>query len=188
MDVKDFSVKITIKNNRILAAMKTLGIKTFAELALLSLSPPTRVGQLISFQLSPQAYGDWSELAYNVSSALHLEPEDLWPAHIKFLKSNKNVVILELDSEELSQISAPKETRIDYKELQEWIGHLDPQKQRLLQEHLMEGATLEELRFTAGSNNRAVSCERARQKIAKATRLLKYESRLKGRTFEDFVD
>ena len=188
MDVKDFSVKITVKNNRILAAMNARGIKTFAELARLSLCRGDRLGQLISFQLSPQAYGDWSDLAYNVSSALHVEPEELWPAHMKYLKSNKNVVILELDSEELSQISAPQEARIDQKELQEWIGHLDPQKQRLLKAHLMDGDTLEEVGLTAGVNNRRVTGEVARQKVAKATRLLMHQSRLKGRTFEDFVD
>ena len=81
----DFAVKVTVRNARILRAMKAQGFNTQADLARFIGTEPGRIGELLSFKKKPIANGDWSSLAMDISSALRTEPEHLWPHHMRDL-------------------------------------------------------------------------------------------------------
>ena len=186
-DVKDFQVRITVKNNRILAAMRNCGIKTISELAKLSSTANTVVGNLILFKASPLAHGDWKNVAFNVSSALHCEPEDLWPDHIKLIKSNKTAVILELDSDEVQRLSAPSKMKIDSRGIEKLLRKL-PKESRELLDGFIANEKLETLGKKAWNGGQDVSRERTRQKIQKILRTLRSPHMMRGKSIDDFIE
>jgi lambda repressor-like predicted transcriptional regulator len=184
---KDFAVKITVKNNRIIQAMKRAGILTFAELARLSAMGQTRLGQIISFKMSPLIRGDWSNYAYNISSALHCEPEELWPNHIKHLHSRKGFAELTLNADELQNISAPSNIQIDNEELNKLILKLPLREQKAVNGVFLEEKTLDQVAIGFGLDGRDNTRERPRQVLAKALRRIKHPNYLNRRTIDDFI-
>ncbi len=185
--LKDFAVKITVKNNRIIQAMKRANITTFAELSRLSVIWPKTLGEIISFKMSPLIRGDWSNYAYNISSALHCEPEELWPNHIKHLHSRKGYAELTLNSDELQNISAPSNIQIDNNELNKLISRLSPREQKAITGIFLEEKTLDQVAKGFGVYGQDISREGPRQIAAKALRIMKHPSNSKLRTMDDFV-
>ena len=118
----DFRVEVRVRNARILRAMKARGIKTFRELASLAMVNPSKLGAILSFKEKPTANGEWSNAAFGISAALHVEPEDLWPEHMKHLLANKSFVSYDTDEPSISQASiasyVPPDLQID---LNNWV-------------------------------------------------------------------
>lgn len=113
MEEKDFLVVVRIKNNRILSAMKRRKIKNFSELARLSMCAPTILGQLVSFKKSPlRRDGEWRRAAMNISSALHVEPEDLWPEYMARMLALKASVEMPVDLADLKLLNSEKSVLI----------------------------------------------------------------------------
>jgi len=185
---KDFAVKITVKNNRILQAMKKAGIQTLKELSKRAMIEQSYLGTLVSFKRSPLRNGEWTEHAYNVSSALHCEPEELWPSHIKHLRSNKTSVELTMNADELRNISAPANLQIDVAALKQLISRLPEKEQRVLNEVVMNGKTHREAGKGLAANGGDVSDTRTQHILAKAVGRIHHPSRLKFRKFDDFIE
>ena len=142
---RDFFVQVRVKNNRIVQRMRKLGIDTFAELARLSMKRPTEVCYLVGFRASPILYGDWSQTALNISSALHCEPEDLWPEHLAKIRAKSGVVEFEATRTELEQIPVQR-PGFEAKDLQMLLDYLPPRERKLIEARYLNGdATFKEL-------------------------------------------
>ncbi len=128
----DFAVKVTVRNARLLRAIKAAGFATQAEFAKFIGTTPQRIGELLNFKLKPIANGDWSSLAMDISSALRTEPEHLWPHHMRDLLTARNSVEAEIDAEQLAQIAAPSSLEVDKPLLAKLVAAITHPKRRAM--------------------------------------------------------
>jgi plasmid maintenance system antidote protein VapI len=148
--VADFAVKITVRSARLLRAMKAAGYKSQAELARAMGIPMNRINPLVTFRHSPLTTdGEWTGLAMDISSMLHVEPEDLWPDHLRRFQMKKNSREISMTADEVQAIAAPKEVEIDRVALDRLLGTLTPREIKVLEMRFgLNGAgehTLEEI-------------------------------------------
>lgn len=175
----DFSVKISVRNARLMRALQKAGYKTQAELARAMGRHISRVNALFSFRSSPLlASGEWSDLAMDISSFLHLEPEELWPEQLKYIQMKKNSREVSLSAEEVKSIAAPRTMEIDRASLNRLLGSLNPKDKTVLEmRYGLNGGgemTLEEVAKEFG-----VTRENIRQREQRAFRAMKRPSLLK---------
>lgn len=175
----DFAVKISVRNARLLRAMKAAGYKTQAQLARAMNTQTSSVNALFTFRMSPLLQdGEWSELAMDISSMLHLEPEELWPTELARFRMKKNSREVLMSSDEVRSIAAPCSMEVDRVALNKLIGTLDPKKRHIIEARfgLVDGAeaTLEDL-----AKEQGVTRERIRQQEMKAFRTMQTEARRK---------
>jgi transcriptional regulator with XRE-family HTH domain len=178
----DFAVKVTVRNARLLRAIKAAGFATQAEFAKFIGNTPQRIGELLNFKLKPIANGDWSELAMDISSALRIEPEELWPHHMRDLLTARNSIEAEIDAEQLAQISAPSSLEVDKPLLAKLVAAIThPRRRAMIEARFgLNGEpeqTLEEIAKDYG-----VTRERIRQNELKAFREMREQARRLGIT------
>ena len=70
-----------MRNKFILNRMQELGIKSQTQLAILSGLMLKEINAYVCLRKIPMSNrdGEWLDTAYTISSALHVEPEELWP-------------------------------------------------------------------------------------------------------------
>jgi DNA-directed RNA polymerase sigma subunit (sigma70/sigma32) len=176
----DFAVKVTVRNARLLRAIKAAGFATQAEFAKFIGNTPQRIGELLNFKLKPIANGDWSELAMDISSALRTEPEELWPHHMRDLLTARNSVEAEIDAEQLAQIAAPSRLEVDKPLLAKLVAAITHPRRRAMIEARFgltgePEQTLEEIAKDYG-----VTRERIRQNELRAIREMREKARRMG--------
>jgi len=160
----DFSVRITVRNGRLLSAIRaTYG--TTANMARMTGVSQSAVAALLTLKQSPVLKsGEWSQAAYDISSALHMEPEAIWPAHIARIKINRNEAEMDMSMDDLQDMLAPDKYGPAMKALSRWAHKVDPKDMRALVMH-SSGATFDDMGKSLG-----VTRERARQRIERARR------------------
>jgi hypothetical protein len=176
----DFAVKITVRNARILRAMKAQGFESNADLARFIGTDAGRVGEILNFRRKPIANGDWSNLAMDISSALHLEPEELWPEHMRDLHVARNSAEADISAEQLAQLAAPCSLEIDKPLLAKLISVVThPRKRAMIEARFgLNGEPEQTLEEIAKDHN--VTRERVRQVEAKAIREMRQKARRMG--------
>ena len=185
--MSDFAVKITVRNNRILKAIRALGYDSVAKFCRENGVDYTRTVQALGFKCRVVAYGEWNEFAFDLSSALHCEPEDLWPEHMRHLKTTQNSIEFSTDESGIRALSAPNETVADVRAIHNLIAKLPERQGYILASRvgiIGPEKTLDELALEQG-----VGRERIRQIEAKAVRVVKEALRKRG--FKDadaFID
>lgn len=172
----DFSVKVTIRNARLLRAMQKAGYETQAALARAMGRHVGHVNCLFSFRSSPLLEnGEWSELAMDISSMLRCEPEELWPDQIKYVRMQKNSREVSMSADEVKAIAAPRVMQIDRAALSRLLNALSPKDKKVLElRYGLDGGggmTLEEVAKEFG-----VTRERIRQHELRAIRTMKRPS------------
>lgn len=168
----DFAVKISVRNARLLRAMKAAGYATQSDLARAMGRHQSHVNALFTFRASPLlASGEWSETAMDISSMLRVEPEDLWPEQMKRVRMAKNSCEVLMSSDEVRELEAPRKTEIDKVALNRLLATLPSRERKVLElRYGLAGdgdLTLEEVAKEFG-----VTRERIRQHEVKAFRLL----------------
>lgn len=176
----DFAVKVTVRNARLLRAIKAAGFATQAEFAKFINTTPQRIGELLNFKLKPVANGDWSSLAMDISSALRTEPEELWPHHMRDLLTARNSIEAEIDAEQLAQIAAPSSLEVDKPLLAKLVAAIaHPRRRAMIEARFgLTGEpeqTLEEIAKDYG-----VTRGRIRQNEVKAFREMREQARRLG--------
>ncbi len=79
-NIKDYRVKITVRNNYLLTAMENAGINSIAELARRIKRTPTQLYGLSNLALPAfKANGQWRDVLLDAALALRCLPEDLMP-------------------------------------------------------------------------------------------------------------
>jgi DNA-directed RNA polymerase specialized sigma subunit len=176
----DFAVKVTVRNARLLRAIKAAGFATQTDFSRFMGKSPQHINAIINFREKPIANGDWSELAMDISSALHLEPEELWPEHMRDLHVARNSAEADISAEQLAQLAAPCSLEIDKPLLAKLISVVThPRKRAMIEARFgLNGEpeqTLEEI-----AKDHRVTRERVRQVEAKAIREMRQKARRMG--------
>ena len=175
----DFSVKITVRNARILRAMRAAGYTSQAELSRAMGKACSSVNGFAAFRISPLlSDGSWSEMAMDLSSMLHVEPEELWPDALRSIRWSRNSREVLLGSDEARQIEA-RTAEVDKVALSKLISILSPRERRVIDARFgLDGqgeGTLEEIAKEMG-----VTRERIRQREARAIRKMQTLAYKKG--------
>jgi lambda repressor-like predicted transcriptional regulator len=174
----DFIVKVSVKNGRLLRAIrKKYG--TSAEMSRASGVSQQVLSGFLTMRFSPLTVcGEWSKAAFDVSSALHMEPEDIWPAHIAKLKLRRNEAEMDVNMDDLQDLLSGATAR---KAIAKWSKGVSPRHMRSLL-MMADGATLEDAGKSIG-----VSKERLRQMAMTAARKIRSNAkRDKCESVEDF--
>jgi transcriptional regulator with XRE-family HTH domain len=172
----DFSVRISVRNGRLLAAIRAQ-YGTTANMARKTGVSQSRVAAFLTMKKSPVLKsGEWSAAAYDISSALRMEPEALWPAHIARIKINRNEAELDMSMDDLQDMLAPGQYGPAMKALARWAHKVNPRGMRAL---VMQanGATLDDI-----GQSLDVSRGRAGQIVAIAQRKIRIAAAREGVT------
>jgi DNA-directed RNA polymerase specialized sigma subunit len=176
----DFAVKITVRNARILRAMKARGFESQADLARYMGQSPQHINAIVNFREKPIANGDWSNLAMDISSALHLEPEELWPEHMRDLHVARNSAEADISAEQLAQLAAPCSLEVDKPLLTKLLSAITHPRRRAMIEARFGLTGEPEQTLEDIAKDYGVTRERIRQNEWKAIREMREKARRMG--------
>ena len=180
--MSDIRLQIKIKSSRIMRAMEKAGIYSAAELCRAMNLPrhQTMVGDLINMKRSPVCRnGSWRRLALEMATAVHREPEELWPEYLRYVELKKNEVTVDMDVDQFQELASNPNHLLRNMAVRDAIAQLPDRLKNVLElryglngngEHTLEetGALL----INSGGG-RGVTRERVRQMEAKALRKLR---------------
>ena len=183
--MNDYRVKITIRNERLLAAMEGMGYKSVAEFSRSQGLNGVKVNEIISGKIPPlDREGNPKELTKEILEILNLTIEKAFTE--KQLKGfKKHTFEVKIEEEKLLQIISPaknQEIKVIEQEvkskLSEILSTLTPREEKILRMRFGIGMntdhTLEEV-----GRKFFVTRDRIRQIEARALRKLKHPSRSK---------
>ena len=183
--MNDYRVKITIRNERLLAAMEGMGYKSVAEFSRSQGLNGVKVNEIISGKITPlDREGNPKELTKEILEILNLTIEKAFTE--KQLKGfKKHTFEVKIEEEKLLQIISPaknQEIKVIEQEvkskLSEILSTLTPREEKILRMRFGIGMntdhTLEEV-----GRKFFVTRDRIRQIEARALRKLKHPSRSK---------
>jgi RNA polymerase sigma factor (sigma-70 family) len=173
----EYAVKVTVRNGLILRQMKKLGIRTQTELAKLSGISLQVLNSLITLRRAPRnTYtGEWIDAAFALSSALQVEPEELWTEKQRgmALKSNSREVSMSEDA--VAQLASGNGTEqmvqkvLTSEKISKVLLTLTPRHESIIRRKFFEGDTSEDIAKDWG-----ISRSRVHQMEAKALRILRH--------------
>ena len=183
--MNDYRVKITIRNERLLAAMEGMGYKSVAEFSRNQGLNGVKVNEIISGKITPlDREGNPKELTKEILEILNLTIEKAFTE--KQLKGfKKHTFEVKIEEEKLLQIISPaknQEIKVIEQEvkskLYEILSTLTPREEKILRMRFGIGMNTEHTLEEVGLQF-SVTRERIREIEAKALRKLKHPSRSK---------
>lgn len=176
----EYAVKVSVRNALILRRMKALGIKTQSELARLAGLRVMTVSTLVTLKKAPKnkLTGDWVDAAYALSSALQVEPEELWTERQQSMALKRNSYEVDMNEEEVQRLSTDGgvERLVLDKErtkvISKTLNSLTPREEYVVRRRFFDEDTLEVI-----ANDLGIQRERVRQIEGKALRKLKHPSK-----------
>ena len=176
--MSDFNVQVKVRNGRLLRAIR----ERYGSVTKMSRQSGINlhiISLFVNLKYSPiLRNGDWSEPAFDVSSALRCEPEDLWPEQLKRIAIRRNVAEIDASADQLV-VEGPERMNMIRDCLTKALKTSKiNDRNRFALQALADGLTLEETGIEMN-----VSRERVRQLAAKAvvrTRSSKFLCGLEG--------
>lgn len=107
--MSDIRLQIKIKSSRIMRAMEKVGIYTVAELARAMETPKqqTALGKIVNMKASPLLKdGGWRPVSLNLATALHCEPDDLWPEYLRYVELQSNEVSVDMTMDQFEDLAS----------------------------------------------------------------------------------
>jgi hypothetical protein len=185
--MSDIAIEFRVKNARLKRAILATGANTYAEFCRKNHLNPNHLSALLSMRARAfNTYtGDWTPTAYAVSSAVHMEPEELWPAEMRAVALSQASGEFTLTLDEAAKISAPG--HVDRLALQELMKSLRPAEVKAIAA-FARGETLGHVGEGVGQHGGDVTRERARQITKRALLKMKRAAARKGIRFTDVID
>jgi transcriptional regulator with XRE-family HTH domain len=168
--MSDFNIKITVRNARLLRAIRGK-YDSAAELARDAGVSQTQVSALVTMRAQPfRKDGSLTTAAEGIVSALGVPADDLWPQHIARLKANRAQVEIEMDADQFAAIASdnPEKTAIYRQAITRWSRQLTERERTALSIH-HSGGTFDDVAKQIGG----VTRERARQIILRGERRIR---------------
>lgn len=112
MTEPDIRLQVRIRNARVLRAMAAAGVASVADLCRRCGygNQPSMVGEIINFKRRPvNKDGTWRPIAEAIATALHCEPDHLWPEHLARVEAAKTEVSIDLNVDEFARLSGSGE-------------------------------------------------------------------------------
>ena len=129
----DINLKVTLRNARILRAMRAAGITSLAELARRVPDASYGVIQAITaFRYRPlDKHGQWCPAALGMATALHVEPSDLWPNYLREIEARSNVVAFDMTLDQFAAVASSHDRLVEVDRVRNCMATLTP-RQRLV--------------------------------------------------------
>ena len=186
--MKEFRLKVSVRNNLLLSAIEAQGYVSVAEFERACGLGMGRINNLVAMREAPiSTSGEFSKNAKLVMEVLGAAPTDLWTEQQLTIKLKTNSGERAIDADIVQHLLEQK-SRTDYLPspedsllaaetaaiVEQVLGTLKPREKDILQERFEKDLTLEEV-----GNHHGLSKERIRGIEAKALRKLQHESRSK---------
>jgi len=183
--MKEFRLKVSVRNNLLLSAIEAQGYVSVAEFERACGLGLGRINNLVAMRDAPILQsGEFSQNAKLVMEVLGAAPTDLWTEQQLTIKLKTNSGERAIDANLVQHLLEQKD-RTDYLPspedsllaaetaaiVEQVLGTLKPREKDILQERFEKDLTLEEV-----GNHHGVSKERIRGIEAKALRKLRHES------------
>ena len=183
--MKEFRLKVSVRNNLLLSAIEAQGYVSVAEFERACGLGMGRINNLVAMRDAPILQsGEFSQNAKLVMEVLGAAPTDLWTEQQLTIKLKTNSGERDIDADIVQHLLEQKD-RTDYLPspedsllaaetaaiVEQVLGTLKPREKDILQERFEKDLTLEEV-----GNHHGVSKERIRGIEAKALRKLRHES------------
>ena len=152
--MSDVRLQIKIKSSRIMRAMEVAGIYSVAELCRIMGMPNSQgpVGKLVNMKCSPLSKtGTWRTIALALATALHKEPDDLWPEYLRRVELKSNEVRVDMTMDEFQKLASNPNHLLRDMTVQEALAQLPARERQVL-----------ELRFGLNGNGEHTMAEVAK--------------------------
>ncbi len=167
--MKDFSIKVTVRSARILAAVeKKFGTQT--EMSRRTGLSTQHINVFVTMRVAPVGPNGWTEMAEKFASALGVYPSDIWPEHLREVRLKSATAEMSLDVAEVMAISGDSgpDVQLNMKLLIAEAARALTERELYVVTTRSDGATLEDL-----ANEFGVGRERVRQIEARAHRKMR---------------
>lgn len=126
----------------------------------------------------------WREVAIDIATALHLEPEDLWPAEMKTAQLRQNNGEFAVTLEDAARLTT---ARVNTEALAQLTKGLTPREIRAITS-LARGETFDDAAKGAGHDGGDLTRERVRQIGLRAIRKMQATAYQNKITFRDVIE
>ena len=147
MSNDDFNLKITVRNGRLLKAIRER-YESVSDLARKINRNPSSVNSLVTMRKAPTNQHGWTDLALDVSAMVGKDPEDLWPEHMREIKLKKSSAEVSLDLDSVKNILSNGSVEKNLSQitaLKELSERLTPREKEVLNRRFHEKQSLEEV-------------------------------------------
>jgi hypothetical protein len=175
--MSDFSIQIKVRNGRLLRAIRQK-YGSSAELCRKCCIRPTIVSRYLIMKESPILHnGEWKESAFDLSSAVGLEPEEIWPDYMRQIALRKSTVELDATVDQIAALASGEgQLAIRLAAMQIIDTHrITPRQRKVLNMRFFDDLTLSQAGKIEG-----VCAPRLRQIEAKALQNLRHPASLSG--------
>ena len=146
--MSDYSVKISVRNGRILGRMRELGIESQKELARLAGVHFTVVNSFVAIRRAGRnSNGKWPDAILAISAALKCMPEDLFTERQAHGKLETNTIETSLSENEMISLAGGQdfESAIIAKETVAKLMEGVPEREKYVVTQRMGGASFDEI-------------------------------------------
>ena len=177
---EDFNIKITVRNGRLLKAIRSR-YKSVADLARQCHHHQSTVNSLVTMRLKPFNDSGWTDLALDVAAMVGKEPEDLWPDHLREFKLSKSTSEVEIDLDSVKQLiqdGTSEKSLSQVSAISKFATTLTPREREILAMRFAMKISLEETAKAFG-----ITRERVRQIETKAIKKMRKQA-----CFHDYLE
>jgi hypothetical protein len=168
--MSDFNIQIKVRNGRLLRAIRAR-YKSSADMCRKCNISVTSLSAYLVMKENPVSVsGDWKQSAYDISSAVGLEPEEIWPAYMRQVSMKTNTVSLDMTLDQVGELIESGENSLSIRLSAMKLLNSDcltDRYRRILEKRLFEDKTLSEV-----AKEENVSVERIRQMEVKSLRAI----------------
>lgn len=174
--MSDFNIQIKVRNGRLLRAIRAR-YKSSADMCRKCNISVTGLSAYLVMKENPVSVsGDWKQSAYDISSAVGLEPEEIWPAYMRQVSMKTNTVSLDMTLDQVGELIESGENSLSIRLSAMKLLNSDcltDRYRRILEKRLLEDKTLGEV-----AKEENVSAARIRQIEVKSLRAIHRASSL----------
>jgi len=175
--MEDFNVKITVRNNRLLQAIRKK-YESVADLSRKMGRSQGAVNALVAMKVKPINEKGWTELASDVAAMVGKEPVEIWPEHLQDIRLSTSTSEFTIDMDGVKQIMSDNSTEkmIAHSQvLQQLDTRLNDTQKKVIDMRFNQNMSLEETGKVLG-----LSRERVRQIECKSIRRMRYDAKVNG--------
>jgi hypothetical protein len=176
-DDKDFNIKVSVRNGRLLRAIREK-YDSVSDLSRQLVRGNSQLGALVRMKLKPFNHNGWTDLALDVAAMVGKEPEELWPEHLRELQLLKSSSEMEVSLDSVKKIvqdGSTEKTLSQFSVISDLSKGLTPRQIRCISLRFVLHQNLEQTGKALG-----VSKERARHIEAKALRKMRGNATQRG--------
>ena len=175
--MEDFNVKITVRNNRLLQAIRKK-YESVADLSRKMGRSQGAVNALVTMKVKPINEKGWTELASDVAAMVGKEPVEIWPEHLQDIRLSTSTSEFTIDMDGVKQIMSDNSTEkmIAHSQvLQQLDTRLTDKQKKVIDMRFKQNMSLEETGKVLG-----LSRGRVMQIECKSIRMMKYDAKVNG--------